>query len=122
MPEFCRNGFLTLIMLVAVAVTGSARAPREQERIDYLINSLSALKGAVFIRNGTEYGAVEARAHLEQKLRYAGERVKTAEDFIRYCASESSMTHRPYQIRFADGKTVNTTEFFAQQLKEFDKR
>jgi hypothetical protein len=34
-----------------------ARDAREQQRIDYLIQSLSSLKGAAFIRNGKEYDA-----------------------------------------------------------------
>ena len=64
------------------------------------------------------YGAKDAQSHLRQKLNYGGERVKTAEIFIDYCASESSMTHRPYQIRFADGRVTNTTTFFHERLKD----
>ena len=78
------------------------------------------MPGAVFIRNGTEYKAPDAQNHLRQKLNYAGDRVKTAEEFIRYCASESSMSHKPYQIRFSDGRTVETKTYFTEQLREFD--
>jgi hypothetical protein len=95
------------------------RDQHEQQRIDYLIDSLSNLKGAVFIRNGTEYDASKARGHLLQKLNYAGERVKTAEQFVQYCATESSMSHKPYQIRFADGHVVTTSEYFAEKLREY---
>jgi hydrogenase maturation factor HypF (carbamoyltransferase family) len=100
----------------------SARDAREQQRIDYLIQSLGALQGAFFIRNGTEYDASAAQSHLRQKLAYVGERVKTAENFIKYCASESSFTHKPYQIRFSDGKVVDTAVFFSGKLKEFDEK
>jgi hypothetical protein len=97
-----------------------ARDTREQQRIDYLMQSLVSLKGAVFIRNGSEYDAQAARAHLQTKLDYAGVRIKTAEQFVQYCASESSMSHQPYKIRFADGKVVATAIYFAEKLKEFD--
>ena len=97
-----------------------ARDAREQQRIDYLIQSLSSLKGAVFIRNTGEYDARAAQDHLKKKLNYAGERVKTAEEFIKYCASESSMTHHPYKIRFADGTEKETGAYFREKLKEFD--
>jgi hypothetical protein len=113
---------LGLAALFALAQTSSGRDVREQERIDFLINGLANLPGAIFIRNGTEYKAADAQLHLRQKLNYVGERVKTAEDFIKYCASGSSMSHRPYQIRLADGQTVETATFFAQRLKEFDAR
>jgi hypothetical protein len=109
---------LCLVVLPALLL---ARDARQQRRIDYLIQSLSSLKGAVFIRNGSEYDALAAREHLQRKLKSAGERVKTAEEFIQYCASESSMTHRPYQIRFADGTITDTASYFRQKLNEFDR-
>jgi len=115
-----RKGIVTTLLLIVLAVVALARDGREQQRIDYLIQSLSSLQGAVFIRNGKEYGAKDAQEHLRQKLNYGGERVKTAEIFIDYCASESSISHRPYQIRFADGRVTNTATFFHERLKEFD--
>jgi hypothetical protein len=111
---------LFLLLLLPVFVLG--RDAREQQRIDYLIGYLASLKGAVFIRNGTEYDAKAARDHLQSKLDYAGERVKTAEQFIQYCAAQSSMSHKPYQIRFADGTVTDTASFFTAKLKEFDQR
>jgi len=97
-----------------------ARDARQQQRIDYLIQSLSSLQGAVFIRNGSEYDAAAAREHLQRKLNAAGERVTSAEEFIQYCASESSMTHQPYQIRFADGTITTSASYFRNELKKFD--
>lgn len=112
--------FTTAVLLLALAAAGLARDAREQQRIDYLIQSLSSVPGAVFIRNGSEYGAQDAQKHLREKLAFGGQRVKTAEIFIDYCASQSSITHRPYQIRFADGRTTNTSTFLRERLKEFD--
>src|SRR2546421_9728734 len=103
---------LRLLFLLLVPSVLPARDARQQQRIDYLIQSFSSLKGAVFIRNGTEYDAQAAREHLQQKLNYAGERIKTAEQFIKYCASESSMSHKPYQIRMADGTVTDTAPLF----------
>ena len=111
-----------LALLLVLPALLWARDAREQQRIDYLIQSLASLKGAVFIRNGIEYDAAAAREHLQTKLRYAGERVKSAEQFIKYCASESSLTHQPYKIRFNDGKVTTTASFFAEKLKEFNQR
>ena len=115
-----RKCLLSALLLIVLAVAGFARDGREQQRIDYLIQSLGSLPGAVFIRNGKEYGAKEAQDHLRRKLNYGGERVRTAEIFIDYCASESSMTHRPYQIRFQDGRVVKTAAFLHERLKEYD--
>jgi hypothetical protein len=32
------------------------------------------------------------------------------------------MSHQPYKIRLADGRTLPTAEFFEEKLKEFDQR
>ena len=109
-----------LFLFLFLPLTLLARDAGEQQRIDYMIDSLAALKGAVFIRNGKEYDAPAARDHLRSKLNFAGDRVKTAEQFIKYCATESSMSHQPYKIRFADGAEKETAAYFGDKLKEFD--
>lgn len=113
---------ITLLMLLIIPAMMFGRDAREQKRIDYLFTSLVSLKGAVFIRNGSEYDANAARDHLKKKLDYAGERVKTAEQFIEYCASKSSMSHKSYQIRMSDGTVTDTASFFTAKLKEFDQK
>ena len=99
-------GLVTLLaILPAVAL---ARDAREQQRIDFLIQTVEASKGITFIRNGSEYDGGAAAKHLRMKLSYLSERVKTAEEFVKYCASESSMTHRKYMIRLADSTTIDS--------------
>lgn len=88
----------------------------EQQKIDYLIASVAALKDATFIRNGTSYDAEQAASHMRLKLRMAGGRVKTAEDFIVYCATGSSMSGIRYTIRFSDGRTVDAATFLRDRL------
>jgi hypothetical protein len=56
------------------------------------------------------------------KLSYLSERVKTAEEFVKYCASESSMTHRKYMIRLADSTTIDSAAYFTRLLREFDQQ
>lgn len=117
-----RSPVILLLLLLLNGTGAFARDAHEQARIDYLIDSLGQMKGAVFIRNGTEYDAKAAQDHLRAKLNYVGDRVKTAEQFIQYCATQSSISHRPYQIRMVDGKVVNTSDYFAEKLREFDSR
>ncbi len=92
----------------------------EQQKIDALIHSVEVLPGAQFIRNGTAHDSKSAVEHLQMKRRYAGSRIKTAEDFIDCCASKSSMSGQPYQIRFANGKTVDAAAFFHAELKRLE--
>lgn len=109
-----------VVLFLALVSLAFARDAREQERINFLINEVANSTGIVFIRNGSEHDAHAAAEHLRMKLSYGGERIKTAEDFIKYCASESSLTHRPYQVRLADGKTETAAQYFTAKLRQFD--
>jgi len=83
---------------------------------------VATLKDATFIRNGTPYDAAHAADHMRLKLRFAGSRVKTAEDFITYCATGSSMSGIKYSIRFSDGRTVDSVTFLHGKLTEYEAR
>jgi hypothetical protein len=108
---------LLIVFLVGAAV--QAQESPEAAKINYLLSSVEALQGATFIRNGSEYDAKSASSHLRLKLKRAGDRVKTADDFIRLCASRSSMSGEPYLIRLPDGATVTSEAYFRDKLKTF---
>jgi NAD(P)-dependent dehydrogenase (short-subunit alcohol dehydrogenase family) len=118
---------LIILLLASAGALPLEAAPRdaeqqnvlEQHKIDFLIDSVAALKGASFIRNGSTYDAAQAASHLRMKLRFAGSRVKTAQDFIVYCASKSSMSGIPYRIRFANGRDVDSEIFLRQRLTDY---
>jgi hypothetical protein len=114
---------IVLLLLVLLSTSAHAAVPDalERQKIDYLIASVETLQGAEFIRNGKSYDARAAADHLRLKLRTAGARVATADDFIRYCASVSSVSGTPYQIRFADGSVVSSEAFLRQRLAEFER-
>ena len=114
-----RAFFCLILMSTAVFVHADGLSTLESSRIEYLIASVETLKDAQFIRNNTAYDAKAAAAHLRLKLRNAGSRVTTAEDFIRLCASVSSMSGKPYLIRYADGRTVTAESFFQEKLTEY---
>ncbi len=116
-PPFGSVALVALLFLPAMLL---ARDAREQARIDYLVRRVENSTGVEFIRNGKGYDGVAAAAHLGRKLGYAGGRVKTAEDFVKNCASESSLTHQKYQIRLADGSMMDAASYFTEQLREFD--
>ena len=110
----------SLLLALLLPIAASAETLTEANKIDALISSVEHLQGAVFIRNGSEYNGKQAADHLRLKLDKAGTRVKTAEDFIRACASSSSMSGKPYQIRYADGRTVLAGDYFHEQLRRIE--
>ncbi len=109
----------TFAILALLSGAASAQEHTEKMKIEFLISSVADLKGAKFIRNGSEHDAKDAARHLRMKRQRAGDRVQTAEDFIRLCASKSYTTGQPYMMRLPDGKTVKSEIFFREKLKEY---
>lgn len=103
-----------LMLLLAPAPTPEA------QKIEALIQTVAALQGAVFIRNGSEHTPAEAADHLRLKWKNAGKRVKSAADFIRTCGTGSSLSGQPYKIRYKDGREVASADFLWTELKKLD--
>jgi Family of unknown function (DUF5329) len=79
------------------AAAGSPEGPAKDE-IDHLLQYVAA-SSCTFVRNGSEYSADKAREHLTDKYRFAGSRISTAEDFIRYLATKSSFSGEAYHVK-----------------------
>lgn len=98
------------------AVPAATVALSETQKIQMLIHDVETTKGIRFVRNGSDHDGPAAADHLRMKLRYAGNRIKTAQDFITYLASASSWSGKPYRIRFADGREMDAGPFFRARL------
>lgn len=113
-----------LCLLLLAPVFGqqvtTRQPPTEQQKIDYLISTVADLHDAVFIRNGTAYDATQAAAHMRLKLRFAGSRVKTADEFITRCATGSSVSGVHYTIRFANGPALDVATWLRNKLAAYE--
>lgn len=92
----------------------------EAEKIEWLIQQIAALEGAVFIRNGAEHTSVEAAEHLKMKWQAAAERISTAEQFIEHIASKSSLTGEAYQIQLPGGHRIPARRWLHEQLANLE--
>ena len=114
---------LTVFILFSIATDDlSADTTKEAEKIELLIARLEAMQNTVFIRNGKEHSSKKAAEHLRLKWRKAGKLVHTAEDFIERCGSRSSISGKPYQIRFADGRLEDSAVILRELLNEIEKQ
>ncbi len=75
-----------------------ARPEMADAEIRHLLDFVS-FSQCVFIRSGVEYPSSEARTHLQRKLDYAGQRIRTADEFVAELASRSSTTGAAYRVR-----------------------
>lgn len=111
--------FVLLFFLIVPLIPLESLAGSEQE-IGHLLSSIE-LSGCTFIRNGKKYSAAEAREHIQNKYEHAKSRIQTAEDFIQYAATKSSMTGEPYKIR-CDGNEAYTVDWLRSVLLTFRRR
>ena len=115
-----RRSFLTAAL--AAAWQGALAAPpaHELSRIERLIQFVEHHKEMTFIRNGTEHSSADAGKFLRGKLESVGHDARTAREFIDQIASKSSMSGEPYQIKFADGRTMLASQFLGDELTRLE--
>ena len=109
--------FLLIAATVLVPIESQADTEIEIKHIlEYIENSKCS-----FIRNGKEYNTKEALVHILNKYVYTKRWIKSAEDFIKYTATKSSMSGRPYTVR-CDGRENLCAEWLSEELSRFRKK
>ncbi|WP_457666761.1 DUF5329 family protein [Thiolapillus sp.] len=106
-----------LIILLLFSVFADVYAAEANKEIEHLLGFVED-SGCTFERNGSTYDSREARSHIQRKYDYIKKRVKTAEDFIRYAATESSMSGRKYHAT-CEGRTITSEEWLTTELKRY---
>jgi hypothetical protein len=74
--------------------------------------------GCEFERNGTVYDSEQARSHIERKYDYIESRVDNAEDFIKYAATESSISGKKYHV-VCNGERQTSAEWLQDELSRY---
>ncbi len=110
--------FMALLPLLAFQ-QGKPKVYSEEQKIAYLISSIGRLD-AVFVRNDAEITPKEAMEHLSVKRKKAGNQIKTANGFIAQLATKSSVSGKPYLIKFKDGRTETFASFLQKQLLKLE--
>ena len=110
-------GLFCLLVLLSFHISSDARTTGEIESLLLFIEQSEC----TFIRNGKHYDALEAREHIEKKYAYYKERIKTAEDFILYSATKSSITGEPYRL-ICNGVNMVTSDWLNMELSEMRTR
>src|SRR6266542_2523732 len=117
------GAFVALLAVVAQGVLAATAAPTvplsDAEKIQALIRTVEGRKDLQFIRLDVAHSAREAANVLRIKLAFAGDRVKTVDDFIDHVAT-ATQSGKPYYVRYPDGTEVSSAEFLRQELKRIE--
>ena len=110
-------GFFCLLMLLSFHTAAAVGTTEEIASLLLFIEQSEC----TFIRNGKHYDALKAREHIEKKYTYYKERITTAEDFILYSATKSSITGEPYMV-ICNGVNMVTSDWLNAELAELGTR
>ena len=110
-------GLFFLLMLLSFHFSWAAVTTEE---ISSLLLFIEQSK-CTFIRNGKQYDALKAREHIEKKYAYYKERITSAEDFILYSATKSSITGEPYRV-ICNGVNMITSDWLKAELAQLRTR
>lgn len=118
-----RQTLTALSIALAMSMAAPAWAqqdPRARQEIAHLLDFV-AQSGCQFNRNGSWHDSKAARDHLQDKYDYLQRRklVPDTRAFIERAASESSFTHRAYQVRCGNGQPVSSAQWLNAELARY---
>ena len=103
--------------MILLLLAGAALAGTGQE-IGHLLDYV-AKTDCKYDRNGTIYDGPEARDHMNRKYRYYRKKVGTAEDFIKYSATRSTVSGKEYKIRCPGASVISSSEWLLEELRRY---
>ena len=117
-----KKHLITALLLCAATSAALAEkpTPAATQEIEHLISHLKN-SGCEFQRNGSWYDSAKAAEHLRGKYDYLLKKgwVVTPDDFIARAGTESSMSHKPYQVRCPGQAEQPSATWLQAELKRY---
>jgi hypothetical protein len=106
--------------LCAGAPAWAQQDARARQEIAHLLDFVGQ-SGCQFNRNGSWHDSKAAREHLQEKYDYLQRRdlVPDTQAFIERAASQSSLSHKAYQVRCGTGPTITSAQWLNAELERY---
>lgn len=108
---------LLAILFLVLAADMTAAEETWRAEISHLLAFIET-SDCTFSRNGRSYPPVKAREHIGAKYDYLKNRIDSAEQFIVYSASKSSITGEKYTVT-CDGVSLPSEQWLTTELHRF---
>lgn len=91
-----------------------------QKEINHLFTFIKT-SDCQFYRNGSWHAATDAAGHIEKKYNYFMKKGKitSAETFIKFSATESTMSRRKYKVKCGDSTEIESAAWLKSELSRF---
>jgi hypothetical protein len=108
---------LRLIFLTSILFATAAFADTQQE-INHLLEFV-ANTTCQYERNGTLYNGKKAQDHINRKYEYFQDEINSAEDFIAYSATKSTMSGKHYQVHCPGLEIQDSSDWLLEELQNY---
>lgn len=117
MQRLLSKTLLFSLSLFLIFVMSPVVNANEQE-VAHLLTFIES-SDCTFKRNNKDYTPAKARKHIERKYKHVKDRISTTEEFIRYAATESSITHKAYTVNCGIKETQPSSEWLLLELHNY---
>ncbi len=111
--------FIALSLLSTNAL--AALSAEQQQEITHLIDFIRSAPCSIE-RNGKRYQGAEATKHILKKQTYFKKKIDSAESFIRYSATKSELSGRPYMAYCAGEPPLASKTWLLRELERYRKK
>lgn len=124
-PSAYFKRILIVIIFFCACACAQATAQRNDDQVAHEVEQLIEfvrVSNCTFYRNGDWHEAGKAADHINKKYQYIKKRglVKTVEDFIKYAATKSSLSGKPYLVQ-CGGESLHCAEWLRAELARLRK-
>ncbi len=116
--------FLLLSVLLVILKVDAAELPQTFRSEIAHLSSYVETSGCVYYRNGTWYNDAKAVCeHIRTKHKYFSDRgrINSTEDFIRWAATKSEISGKPYMVRCGNGPELPLATWLTDELARYRK-
>lgn len=108
--------WLVLIFIFLSATSHGAIQKTTEHEIQHLLSYVKSTD-CQYERNGTQHTGMEAVEHIQKKYDYYVDDIKTAEDFIKYSATQSKMSGKKYKVHCTSLAEQTSQNWLMKELK-----
>jgi hypothetical protein len=109
--------FARQLIFACLFFVGTAIADTQQE-INHLLGFVASTT-CQYERNGNVYDGARAVKHINRKYEYFKDEINSAEDFIKYSATKSTMSGKQYKIHCSNVPVQNSSDWLLDELKKY---
>jgi hypothetical protein len=111
---------LVIIIALYTSVVNADVLPEQKLEVEHLLSFVKTSPCKIN-RNGDLYKGNEAISHIKRKYEYFKSDIKTAEQFIEYAATKSTLSGRYYMVKCGESKSFKTKEWLLEELQKYSK-